>query len=564
MSAGSAAIPRQARRPGAKRPWTTFLVGFLLCVLLLLPSGCQAQAKSGGGSPEASANPLAKLKPLIKPSVPTGQLQEVAAPLAVQQIQAALADRQPRISIQSPSDGADLPSGNWNLRIQVSDWPLSEAGSMGPGPHVVVQVDGQTPIQITSTNLPGAKPAIQISLPPLSPGSHRITAYAAMPWGEVVRSPGAASQIRVQRVAANPLTLPKKGSPQLLLASPPAEIGAEPVLLDWLLLDAPLQRLRDNDGSWRLKVNLNGDSFVTDKDSPIWLKGWKTGSNSLQLDLLDGRGNPLNSPFNSLVSEVILKSSGPKPRWQQQPLSPAELAVLIGQEPAPKPETIKAKPIEEKVSQPEAAAKEASPEAPKETPLSENLPSEDLPSDDLPSEDPPKEGPSNKNEVVEAPESEETGPQDPEVNIEEPEEIGEQPGEQEEQAAEIDGQTEEPNGQYEETNIQAEDTNSLSQNETGELETSIQTPEPQEPAPDEPTPIESQALESPEPEAIGEAPSIEQPAPKEISNPERLAPSTTLAGSARQQVSEDGSLIKPKRSGPFAGLRERFGAGNPN
>ncbi|MCP9809530.1 hypothetical protein KBY58_08810, partial [Cyanobium sp. HWJ4-Hawea] len=74
----------------------------------------------------------------------------------------------------------------------------------------------------------------------------------------------------------------------------------------------------------------------------------------------------------------------------------------------------------------------------------------------------------------------------------------------------------------------------------------------------------SQALESPDPEAMGEAPSIEQPAPKEISNPERLAPSTTVAGSAREQVSENGSLIMPKRSGPFAGLRERFGTGNPN
>jgi hypothetical protein len=48
--------------------------------------------------------------------------------------------------------------------------------------------------------------------------------------------------------------------------------------------------------------------------------------------------------------------------------------------------------------------------------------------------------------------------------------------------------------------------------------------------------------------------------PPPITNPDRLAPSTSVVGSARDQVHEDGSLIKPKRQGPLAGLRERLGA----
>ncbi len=43
-----------------------------------------------------------------------------------------------------------------------------------------------------------------------------------------------------------------------------------------------------------------------------------------------------------------------------------------------------------------------------------------------------------------------------------------------------------------------------------------------------------------------------------ITNPDRLTPSTSMEGSARDQVHEDGSLIKPKRKGPLAGLRERL------
>ena len=36
-------------------------------------------------------------------------------------------------------------------------------------------------------------------MPPLNPGSHRLTVYAARPWGEVVKSPGASRQIRLVR-----------------------------------------------------------------------------------------------------------------------------------------------------------------------------------------------------------------------------------------------------------------------------------------------------------------------------------------------------------------------------
>jgi hypothetical protein len=46
--------------------------------------------------------------------------------------------------------------------------------------------------------------------------------------------------------------------------------------------------------------------------------------------------------------------------------------------------------------------------------------------------------------------------------------------------------------------------------------------------------------------------------PPPITNPDRLAPSTSMVGSARDQVHEDGSLIKPKGKGPLAGLRERL------
>jgi hypothetical protein len=40
--------------------------------------------------------------------------------------------------------------------------------------------------------------------------------------------------------------------------------------------------------------------------------------------------------------------------------------------------------------------------------------------------------------------------------------------------------------------------------------------------------------------------------------PDRLSPSTSLSGRARDQVAADGSLLKPRPEGPLARLRQRF------
>ena len=310
----------------------------------MLLAGCNRVAASRSSGPAPAPLPV---------QGPSGRLQEVAPPAGVQQVQAALAERQPQVSIQIPRDGSDLPGGPVKFQVQVRDWPLVDAGVLGLGPHLVVQVDDLAPQRLTTTRSGQFPTRLDAELPPLGPGSHRLTAYAAKPWGEVVKSPGAWDQVRVNRVAANPLATPQLGTPQLIGVSTADLAGREPVLLDWLLLDAPLQGLRDNDGSWRLRVTVNGDSFLVDQNSPLWLKGWHSGSNSVLMELVDGRGAPLNPPFNTLVSEVTINSSSPTPSWQRGRLDASELAQLLGEEPAtpaapepePEPEPVPEAPV---------------------------------------------------------------------------------------------------------------------------------------------------------------------------------------------------------------------------
>ncbi|MGB5134172.1 MAG: hypothetical protein WBN89_03250 [Prochlorococcaceae cyanobacterium] len=327
---GEVRVERAGSKPWRTHPWAAplrLLLTAAMLLVLLVPTGCSRTSRmtgSQGAGPSDAARQ-------------TGRLQEVAPPAAVQQLAAALSARHPRVSITAPRDGSLLPPGGWNLEINASDWPLADAGELGLGAHIAVQVDEGSPLRLTAAQPAPEGFRISVPMAELTPGSHRITAFAARPWGEVVKAPGASAQIRLHRAAVNPLGLPAAGSAQLIAASPAELSTAEPVLIDWLLKDAPLQGLREGDQRWRLRMTVNGDSVLLDRNAPLWLKGWHSGSNSVLLELVDERGEPINPPFNSLVREVTVGGTARQPRWLGGPLSEAELAALLGEIQLPPP-----------------------------------------------------------------------------------------------------------------------------------------------------------------------------------------------------------------------------------
>ena len=299
------------------RLWFAGMWGLALALqILFTPTAAQALSFPFRGGAATPSRPT--------PRPVAERLQEVPPPDWVQQLQGPLEERDPRVRILSPAAESLLPEGPWTLRLEISDWPLVDAGLLGLGPHLVVQLDGQLPIPLVETEL---------EMPPLTPGSHLLTVYAAKPWGEAHKGPYALQQIRLHRLAENTATLPPSGTPQLIPVSPTGSAGDPPLLLDWLLLDAPLQGLRTDSHGWRLRVTVNGESVLLDRQAPIWLKGWKTGSNALLLELLDGRGELLNPPFNSVLQDVIVPGSAGVKRPHPGPLTELERAVLLGGQP---------------------------------------------------------------------------------------------------------------------------------------------------------------------------------------------------------------------------------------
>lgn len=457
------------------------LIALVLTLLTLVGSGCQAQ-------PASRATPALVQAP---------RLQEVAPPGAVAALSERLAEHQPRVEIVAPADDTLLPDGPWTLQLRVSDWPLGEAEGLGLGPHVVVQLDQQPPMRLSS---PEAAEAV--SMPSLQPGSHRLTVYAARPWGEAVKSAGAVRQIRLHRVSRNRAELPPQGSAQLIVASPSDPAQQEPVLLDWLLLDAPLQNLQNNDARWRLRVSVNGDSVLVDRQTPLWLKGFRSGSNAVQLELLDTRGEALNPPFNSVVREVMI-SREDQPAWRSTNLSPGQLALLSGEPPRPNqvaepqprpapeaPLTAIPAPEPEIQAEPEPQA-----EAQQETPfLSDAVPQPGTNSSAEPTTEPVAELPAQGSEPTVADDSDTISAlaPDDEGIVSEPDEAG-----------------------------------------------------------------EARAAASPAAEPL---PIAAEPASQD-SDATTIEPAATkpVTPSARELVNADGSLMRPKPRGPLAGLREKLG-----
>ena len=257
---------------------------------------------------------------------PSGRLQEVAPPGAVQQLREKLQRYQPNLRLVTPTDDSVINADTVELILDVKNWPISRDDQLGLGPHVVVQIDNQPPRRLDELNAN----RVSVKLNDLAPGSHRFSAWAAYPWGEAVKTPNANLQGRFHLWQRMEGTQPGSNAPWLVPVTNSADPALQPLLLDWLIWNAPLQNLRDGDGRWRLRLSVDGDSFLVDHQEALWLKGNSSSrGNLVQMELLNGVGEPITPEFNNR----LIHQSGQKatsPTWLKAKLTEEELTRLSG------------------------------------------------------------------------------------------------------------------------------------------------------------------------------------------------------------------------------------------
>ncbi len=276
--------------------WRTTLTSLIAVVLVLSLLSCGDRAVSQTGSR------------IVSPSPPSGNISEVSPPEVIQTLREALEGYQPQVTILSPQPDAVFQDNTVTARFQVKDLPIFKNPKLDLGPHLHVILDNQPYIAVYDLNQP-------LAFPDLAPGTHTLRVFASRPWHESFKNEGAYAQTTFHIFTKTQDNNPNPAQPLLTYSRPKGSYGAEPILLDFYLTNAPLhiaaqENPNDDIADWRVRCTINGNSFVLDRWQPVYLKGFKPGKNWVQLEFIDEQGNTVKNVFNSTIRLITYEPKG--------------------------------------------------------------------------------------------------------------------------------------------------------------------------------------------------------------------------------------------------------------
>lgn len=308
---------------------------FLITLLVLSSLGTQSAMALG------KARPAKPEKSKLAAQLST-TLAEAPLPLAIQELRKSLEKYQPQVTILYPKPNEILIDNRVSVRFQVKDLPIFKDEKLGLGPHLHVLLDNSTYQAVYDLNKP-------LVLENLEPGTHTIRAFASRPWHESFKNEGAYTQVSFHVFTKTQENSPNPSLPLLTYSRPQSTYGAEPIMLDFYLTNAPLHLVaqenpEDDIADWRIRCTVNGKSFLLDRWQPVYLKGFKPGKNWVQLEFLDEQGNPINNVFNNTARVITYEPNGKDTlsRLTRGELAAAEAQAIVDpnyapQEPIPTP-----------------------------------------------------------------------------------------------------------------------------------------------------------------------------------------------------------------------------------
>ncbi len=261
-----------------------------------------------GGCARPTQPTVLLTEPSVQPNHLIGEVAEVSPPETLVTLKQIIDAYTPQVRILSPRPGEILEGTAVTVRLQVRGLPLFKDATWQLGPHLHLFLDDQPYRAIYDLAEP-------IVLDNLSPGTHTLRVFASRPWHESFKNQGAFDQRTFHVFAQTPQREVNASAPLLTYSRPQGTYGAEPIMLDFYLTNAPLHLSAQADGNdtltdWRVRCTINGQSFVFDQWQPIYLKGFKPGRNWLQLELIDAQGQAIDNPFNNTVRTIDYQPGG--------------------------------------------------------------------------------------------------------------------------------------------------------------------------------------------------------------------------------------------------------------
>lgn len=311
----------------------------------------------------------------------SGAISKVAPPAVFLDLANLMGDVRPEVAIAYPEPDQVIEATALTAKLTLRALSIYKDEATALGPHLQVILDNQLAQSIYSLDDP-------IEFTDLAPGSHTLRVLAVQPWGESFKNETAYAQTTFHVLAETGANRPDSQEPVLTYVEPQGTYGAEPILLDFYLSNAPLhliaQESPDDDiPDWQIRCRVNGQSFVFDQWQPVYLKGFKPGQNWVQIALEDKQGHPIDNVFNSTVRLVTYD---PEQRDPLAKIVRGELPLKqIGQIADPNYE-----PLTEPIVPPEPEPEEAIQLGPEDEPLdlSDELEPLGVPAEEKPSQIP--------------------------------------------------------------------------------------------------------------------------------------------------------------------------------
>jgi hypothetical protein len=270
-----------------------------LCLLIICLSCLVSCGQINANNP---TNVLSdnRLNSTIQSKSNNSNLAETPTPTIIKELNKQLEKYNPQVKIISPQPKQIINQTNVSIQLQVDDLPLFQDDQLKLGNHLNLILDNEPARQIYDLDE-------SITLENLTPGTHSLRVFAARPWEESFKNDGAYAQTTFSVLTETNDNNPNLNLPLLTYNNPTGTVGAEPILLDFYLTNAPLHTVAQNNSNlkdWRIKATVNGTSFLLENWQPVYLTGLNRGNNWIQLELIDEEGNNIDNTFNNTVRVI--------------------------------------------------------------------------------------------------------------------------------------------------------------------------------------------------------------------------------------------------------------------
>ncbi len=278
-------------------------VGVVAGLLVLLGCGDQQEQPGAPAGGEAQLGPSEVVEVVgdVDPSSPLAGIELVRS-----------ADVGPsfpnaRLGFSTPDAGSRFAEGEavevgftlsgYELAVPTPDGDERGIARAPDGQHIHFIVNDQSYDAIYDISEP-------VVLEDLPAGTHVIRAFPGRDWHESVKTPGALAQ-RLIVVGEEPAAYPapEEWGPTLIYSRPQG--AYEGAMADSILVDYVVANVRLSDGGYRVRLTVNGErQFLMSEWAPHLLVGMPEGEHVLQLELVDGDGMIVQSPFHPIEREI--------------------------------------------------------------------------------------------------------------------------------------------------------------------------------------------------------------------------------------------------------------------